>query len=654
MHNLKEKINPVEDGVLNYLSMEVSGALLVTGDWGCGKTYHFKNYLFPEIRKMHRVPVMVSLFGLKDVKELPEKILCAYLENIGKKKFPIGKVVASAKNAIKSVPALSKYVDVSQLLKEGEGLYYFVPAEKVVICFDDLERAIETININEILGAVNNLVENKGYKVVVIANENYIREKSEEENSGLLVFKEKVVEKTLTYVPDIVTVFKGIVYSYKDDDFSKFMSDPDVVRSVDPDGECAARYPDMKMRLSNIRMLKFAIEHFHVVFSLYKENGKDFNEDRIVCWKLKNYWCFVLGVSIEYKRNNITYDDDRGLSEYYSIVKFDAGTEATDTNKYSFAEGDGMAKVGQNKVSENAKYSENFFRHYLKRMSLEPIFHKPLYDFVTAGVKIDYQCLDKKMDEKINLKDGKINPAHELLNQFMAGFWLFKNEEIAGKLQDLLRYVRDAEYEDYASYLNASVFVYMLRDYFDANEDQMESDVKRGIDVFVERRAINFFDRRDVQMLRDRVSENVRWVADYILSRIDVKIERESKVTAVRLQNLFCTDMAAFTKEMLPGRDDFTPKYLGFSILDNFDRRVVMRRVQNMEPSDVMMLADFIEKRYVVSRIEQNAKDLPFLKAMKDGIDGIDFGKTKLSNFVIGKNLKPVIEKAIGILVSIR
>ena len=81
MHNLKEKINPVEDGVLNYLSMEVSGALLVTGDWGCGKTYHFKNYLFPEIRKMHRVPVMVSLFGLKDVKELPEKI-CVHIWRI--------------------------------------------------------------------------------------------------------------------------------------------------------------------------------------------------------------------------------------------------------------------------------------------------------------------------------------------------------------------------------------------------------------------------------------------------------------------------------------------------------------------------------------------------------------------------------------------
>lgn len=650
MHNLKKKINPVEDGVLNYLSMEVSGSLLVTGDWGCGKTYYFKNHLFPEIRKRNWIPIMVSLFGLKEIKDLPEKILCAYLENIGKKKLPMGKVVTSAKNIVKSIPALSKYVDIEQLLKGGDGFYYFIPANNVVLCLDDLERAIETIDINEILGAVNTLVENKGYKVIVIANESYIRGKCKEENSGLLVFKEKVVEKTLTYVPDIVTVFKEIVYSYKDDDFNKFMSDPDVVRSVDPDGEFAARYTDMKMHLSNIRMLKFAIEHFYVVFSLYKKNGKDFNEDRIVCWKLKNYWCFILGVSIEYKSNNISYDEDRGLSEYYNIVKYDAGSEATDTNKYSFTEVDDRTDVGQNKTSKNAIYSENFFRHYLKRMSLEPIFHKPLYDFVTAGVKIDYQCLDMKMDEKINLKDGKINPAHELLNQFMAGFWVFKNDEITGKLQDLLRCVRDAEYEDYTSYLNASVFVYMLRDYFDANEEQMESDVKRGIDVFVERREINFFDRRDVQMLRDRVSENVRWVADYILSRIDVKIERESKVMAVRLQNLFCTDMAAFTKEMLPGRDDFTPKYLGFSILDNFDRRVVMQRVQNMEPSDVMILADFIEKYYEVSRIEQNAKDLPFLKAMKDGIDGIDFSKTKLSNFVIQKNLKPVIEKAIGIL----
>ena len=28
------------DGIRNYLSMESTGALMVSGEWGCGKTYH--------------------------------------------------------------------------------------------------------------------------------------------------------------------------------------------------------------------------------------------------------------------------------------------------------------------------------------------------------------------------------------------------------------------------------------------------------------------------------------------------------------------------------------------------------------------------------------------------------------------------------------
>ena len=32
--------NNMLDGIRNYLSMESTGALMVSGEWGCGKTYH--------------------------------------------------------------------------------------------------------------------------------------------------------------------------------------------------------------------------------------------------------------------------------------------------------------------------------------------------------------------------------------------------------------------------------------------------------------------------------------------------------------------------------------------------------------------------------------------------------------------------------------
>lgn len=36
----------LKQGILNYLQMENTGALMVTGPWGCGKSYFFEHILF--------------------------------------------------------------------------------------------------------------------------------------------------------------------------------------------------------------------------------------------------------------------------------------------------------------------------------------------------------------------------------------------------------------------------------------------------------------------------------------------------------------------------------------------------------------------------------------------------------------------------------
>ena len=81
-----------------------------------------------------------------------------------------------------------------------------IPTEKTVIILDDIERVIDTIDVHTLLGAINGLVEQRGYKVVVIANNSYMQQKGE----AKLVFKEKVIEKTLVYEPDVVAIFKEL------------------------------------------------------------------------------------------------------------------------------------------------------------------------------------------------------------------------------------------------------------------------------------------------------------------------------------------------------------------------------------------------------------------------------------------------------------
>ena len=40
----KEMIHPIIEGITNYIKMNTSGALMITGHWGCGKTYFIKNF----------------------------------------------------------------------------------------------------------------------------------------------------------------------------------------------------------------------------------------------------------------------------------------------------------------------------------------------------------------------------------------------------------------------------------------------------------------------------------------------------------------------------------------------------------------------------------------------------------------------------------
>ena len=193
------------DGIRNYLKMDNSGALMITGDWGCGKTYHIKNVVLPKLMEDGYNSIMVSLFGLKDVNAIPLKIAENYkIEDTGDvADIDDGEAITDdlaldegeEKNGLKKVkqlaafwgskafslatkvPILSKYVDLKTLIDNNSSiLYKLIPNDKTVIFLDDFERAIDTLDIQLLLGVINGLVEQQGYKVVVIANNSYIQE----------------------------------------------------------------------------------------------------------------------------------------------------------------------------------------------------------------------------------------------------------------------------------------------------------------------------------------------------------------------------------------------------------------------------------------------------------------------------------------------
>ena len=54
------------------------GALMLTGEWGCGKTYLLNNMLTDELKDTHII-LRVSLFGMESIEEIRTEVKKCWL-----------------------------------------------------------------------------------------------------------------------------------------------------------------------------------------------------------------------------------------------------------------------------------------------------------------------------------------------------------------------------------------------------------------------------------------------------------------------------------------------------------------------------------------------------------------------------------------------
>lgn len=255
--------------ILHYLTKDkTNSAIMLTGDWGTGKSYYIQHSLKPFLEKDENGKhscVIVSLYGLKDTAEISKGI---YLGTRLKILNTVSESAATAKFAGRTiVKGLAGFfgVDLSQDEKSLLKLYESVDLTGKLIVLEDLERS--GIDILEVLGYVNNLVEQDGVKVLLVANEDEIikfefgnriigqQEKKalEEEQSLREVFelstenrdriiqcrssedylraKEKTISDTIQFEEDWQTTIQEIIQMFDNETLDKF-SDAESVKDI--------------------------------------------------------------------------------------------------------------------------------------------------------------------------------------------------------------------------------------------------------------------------------------------------------------------------------------------------------------------------------------------------------------------------------------
>lgn len=272
------KTNELNKYIKHYLENDkTKSAIMLNAPWGTGKSFYIQNTLRKYLMKDNSDRcIVVSLYGMKDLSEISKSL---YLEirvkpikekaskkweTLIKKSKTVDKhsseIVATITNGGKTiVKGLTGYFGIDLSADENllQKLYESIDLSGKLIILEDMERS--EIDLTSLMGYVNNLVEQDGVKVMLVANEDEIMKKQTKEvetkeqeeklesyqKLGLdnrpytvetkeyLRTKEKTISDTIKFEGDYIEAIPNIINSFENSKLSEFISDACIEELVD-------------------------------------------------------------------------------------------------------------------------------------------------------------------------------------------------------------------------------------------------------------------------------------------------------------------------------------------------------------------------------------------------------------------------------------
>jgi hypothetical protein len=199
-----------------FLRSKEAEALCVTGDWGVGKTFTW-NRLLREAADSGEIGrtkySYVSLFGLNSLGEVKSAIAANTQIMSSEKLQPVADVANAVITSIKHLKGFVSVIPyVGKGLSESASLFFASIVSNQIVCIDDLDRRGAGISIDDILGLVTSLRDERNCNVLLLLNEEKLVDKEifdrhfEKAIDGRLVFApsaEDAVEHGISAKDDI-------------------------------------------------------------------------------------------------------------------------------------------------------------------------------------------------------------------------------------------------------------------------------------------------------------------------------------------------------------------------------------------------------------------------------------------------------------------
>lgn len=632
--------------IVAYLKTPKSvGAFHVKGEWGCGKTYFFKEILPGKIKDdVDRIQVMISLFGLRSVKEIPFRLFNAYINKKSELTGSVSEEMNRGLDYLDMKYGVDRKLFGINLHDEDELIYNIIPKEEVYLCFDDVERFVTRDNVEEIMGTINNLVENLGYKVIVISNDHY---QTKDNEAGVVksLFKEKVIGRAVTFKPAIREIYNSLVEDFGDDTFSAFMKRADVSALFFPEKRNKAYRKDFE----NIRNIKFAMSNFHEIFNYYSDSIA--NKKTIK--SLKYYLAFIIGVSIEYKKDILTDDDSHGIhvdTDVFTPVLGDDGLSVRDLEGLygEIEDTPDEKKRKEKKENFDAIYRRRFYSVYAKDVNQRSVFHEEIYKSVTNGSTIDYAKLEDNLQKKVFDNEREENPGNIVVSQTLDGTIFNDSDEvIKKKMQVLLSSVENGTLMMCAAYVNAFSFLDIYHSVIGKSHEELLDIFKSGFSKYVSTHEIDRMEGVGLEMVAQDIPEQTKVFHAFLKEELHKKWNEKQNKGVEEMVNLFKTDIPKFCR-LFTEDNDGVFHYYSDAVLHYIPEDLAEQKMLHLAPKDVHELAKLISQRYNPQDIFafHLQKEKPVILAMKKGINAID-GDDTVSKVEAKKVLLFQVEKAL-------
>lgn len=606
----------IKDALEKYCNLDYTPeyALLLRGKWGTGKTYLVKKFVEEnngmQTSLFSNKYLYISLFGVDSKKALHSKFISCLYPTLNSEK---GKVVGRFCNAI-----ADKYIGLNLNSLDPDNEILMSLFEKVegelcnyILIFDDLERC--DMPVQNVLGFINRFVEHRGMKVVIIANEEELKNEDSYRR-----FKEKLIGKTYEVKPDFDSFFECFSENVEldDSDFKAFMKKhTQQITQI-----------FYESSYDNIRIMSQSLHDFRDVFKAIANTEKGQGNQYLANLELmRHFICAFIALSIECKVASL------GKSDFLIVPDSDLR----------------VMELSDHQRLKELRVFFNKYEFYKQKDSF--LLEMETWKEIIIEGQIAINEISRQLEESIYLMEKK--------RPDWAKLWYF-HDLTSARFDELYKQVKknliDLQYSDTAVLFHiVGMFIY-----FDQKEllpDGEESVVNwfPGVLKKLKDRKIlkgtrplyEISDAYGLGFMGNGIKEAAKFKR-MIQAAWEETVDNKRPEEANDIMTKMKADLRGTLPLLYLNDSECSPKYLYFPILKHIDEDEFIGLINMISSYDIYSVGEMFKKRYLHSDAYTLAEELEWLQSLSTKLEAYEGDRIKRYNFQ--QHLLPAINEAIG------